>query len=297
MSKTKTFFFMTLMTVLTVFIGHLFDLYFGGGGAFVKIFFLISLGMNFFSYWFADTVVLKMHGARVVTPEEAPELHAIVDRLVARSKMPKPKVCVVATHMPNAFATGRNPSHAAVAVTTGLMQTLNEDELEGVIAHELAHVRHYDMLLGTVVASLAGLISLLATQARWGMLLGGGRDRENNNPLALVGILLVAFLAPMLAMLIRSLISHQQEFAADAGGAAICGKPLALASALQKIERTATGMAQRHVRNDMGNEGMAHMYIINQFSLGRAARLFSTHPPTDERIERLLAIAQKMGQA
>lgn len=297
MSTAKTAFFMALMTVFVVFVGHLFDLYFGGSGVYVKIFFLISLGMNFFSYWFADTIVLKMHRAQVVTAEEAPGLHAMVDRLVARSGLPKPKVCIIPTQMPNAFATGRDRSHAAVAVTEGLMRTLNEDELEGVVAHELAHIRHYDMLLGTVVASLAGLVSLLATQARWGMLLGGGRDRENGgNPLALVGILLVAFLAPMFAMIIRSLISHQQEFAADRGGAEICGKPLALASALKKIERVAMGKAQHHERPDMGNEAMAHMYFINHFSLGGAMRLFSTHPPTDERIERLLAQARKMGQ-
>ncbi len=296
MSTVKTGFFMALMTVLVVFIGYLFDLYFGGSGLYVKIFFLFSLGMNVFSYWFADTIVLKMHRAREVTPQEAPGLHAIVDRLVSRSGLPKPKVCIVPTQIPNAFATGRSRNHSAVAVTEGIMRTLNEDELEGVIAHELAHIRHYDMLLNTVVASLAGLISMLAFQARWGMLLGGGRNRDNNNPLALVGILLVAFLAPMFAMVIRSLISHQQEFGADAGGAEICGKPLALASALKKIERQAMGMAQHHQRPDMGNEATAHMYFINHFSLGGAAKLFSTHPPTDERIERLMAQAKKMGQ-
>lgn len=297
MSTAKTAFFMALMTVFVVFVGHLFDLYFGGSGQLTKLFFLISLGMNFFGYWFADTIVLKMHHAQVVSPEEAPRLHAMVDRLVARAGLPKPKVCIIPTHVPNAFATGRNRNHAAVAVTDGIMRTLNEDELEGVIAHELAHIRHYDMLLGTVVASLAGLISMLAFQARWGMLLGGGRDRENGgNPLALVGILLVAFLAPMFAMIIRSLISHQQEFAADAGGAEISGNPLALASALKKIERVAQGMAVHHERPDMGNEAMAHMYFINHFSLGGVARLFSTHPPTDERIERLLALAKKAGQ-
>lgn len=298
MSTVKTGFFMALMTIFVVFVGYLFDLYFGGSGLYVKIFFLISLGMNFFGYWFADTIVLKMHRAREVTPEEAPGLHEMVDRLVARTGMPKPKVCVIPTQTPNAFATGRNPGHSAVAVTEGIVAVLNEDELEGVVAHELAHIRHYDMLLNTVVASLAGLVSMLAFQARWGMLLGGGRGRDNGgNPLAMIGILLVAFLAPMFAMIIRSLISHQQEFGADAGGAEICGKPLALASALKKIERQAMGMAQRQRRPDMGNEAMAHMYFVNHFSLGGAARLFSTHPPTDERIERLLALAQKMGQA
>lgn len=293
MSTLKTGFFMVLMTVFVVFVGYLVDLYFGGSGLYVKIFFLISLGMNVFSYWFADTIVLKMHRAREVTPEEAPNLHAIVDRLISRSNLPKPKVCVIPTQMPNAFATGRNHSHSAVAVTEGLMRTLNEDELEGVLAHELAHIRHYDMLLNTVVASLAGLVSMLAFQARWGMLLGGGR--RDNNPLALIGILAVAILAPVFAMIIRGLISQQREFAADSGGAEICGNPLALASALKKIERQAMGYAQHHQRPDMGNEATAHMYFINHFSLAGAGKLFSTHPPTDERIERLLDQAKKMG--
>jgi len=293
MSTLKTGFFMTLMTVFVIFVGYVVDLYFGGSGLYVKIFFLISLGMNVFSYWFADTIVLKMHRAREVTPEEAPGLHAMVDRLLARSGLPKPKVCIIPTQMPNAFATGRNHNHSAVAVTEGLMRTLNEDELEGVLAHELAHIRHYDMLLNTVVASLAGLVSMLAFQARWGMLLGGGR--RDNNPIALIGILAVAILAPLFAMIIRGLISQQREFAADSGGAEICGNPLALASALKKIERQAMGYAQHHQRPDMGNEATAHMYFINHFSLGGAAKLFSTHPPTDERIERLLVQAKKMG--
>lgn len=295
MNGMKTFFFMTLMTVLTVAVGSAFDAYFHGRGSIVMMFFLFSLAMNIGTYWFADTVILRMHGAREVAPEEAPRLHAIVDRLVARAGLPKPKVCIVPGPIPNAFATGRNWNHSAVAVTEGLLQTLDEDELEGVLSHELAHVRHYDMLLGTVVASMAGLISMLAHQAQWGLLLGGGRrDREGNNPLALIGLLLTIFIAPLIAILVRNLISHQREFAADEGGAEISGKPLALASALRKIEAQAA-RAIRFTGAPMGAPGTAHLYFINHFSLGEAARSFmSTHPATDERIERLLAINERM---
>lgn len=295
MNGAKTVFFMAIMTVFTVLVGGIFDAYFGGGGVIVMIFFAVALAMNFFSYWFADTIVLKMHKARVVGPEEAPALHAIVDRLVERSGLPKPKVCVLPSQTPNAFATGRNRNHAAVAVTEGLMRNLSRDELEGVVAHELAHIKHYDMLLGTMMASMAGLVALLSRNAMWGMMFGMGRRRGNNsNPLAAVGMILVLVAAPMFAMMLRGLVSQQREFAADEGGAKMSGNPAALASALKKIDAMARGMAQRQVAPDMGTQATAHLYFINHFSLGRASRLFSTHPPTEERIERLLALEGKM---
>lgn len=288
MSAMKTFLYMTLMTVLLVVIGGAFDLAFGGRGLFMAVFFLFSIGMNFFTYWFADTIVLKMHRAREVTPAEAPELHRIVDRLVERSGLPKPKVCVVPGAIPNAFATGRNPSHSAVAVTDGLMDLLEPDELEGVVAHELAHIKHYDMLLGTVMASMAGLIAMMASWAQWGLIFGGGRSR-GGHPLAAIGGILMILIAPFFAMMIRGLISHQREFAADAGGARMSGNPAALAGALRKIERGARHAVEHDAR--MGNEGAEHMYFINHFRFGRRRmRMFSTHPPTEERIERLLAM-------
>ncbi|MBI1784374.1 zinc metalloprotease HtpX [Candidatus Sumerlaeota bacterium] len=295
MNGTKTFFFMTLMTVLLVVVGAAFDKFFRTGGQFVGLFFMISLVMNLFSYWFADTVILAMHGAREVSPAETPRLHAVIDRLVDRSGLPKPKVCVVPSQIPNAFATGRNPRHAAVAVTEGLLQILNEDELEGVISHEMAHIKHYDTLLQTIVASMAGLVALIASQARWGLLLGGGRDRENNNPLAVVGILFVAILAPIFATIVRMLISQQREYAADAGGAQISGNPIALATALRTIDKQAHRlMGSSFGRGEaLGFSATEHLYFINHFSLGeRAFQLFSSHPPTEKRIARLLAMAE-----
>lgn len=289
MNGVKTLFYMVMMTVLVVLVGAAFDARFGGGGRFALMALVFAFLMNFFTYWFADTIVLKMHGARVVTPEEAPRLHAIVDRLAARSHMPKPKVCIVPSEVPNAFATGRNPSHSAIAATEGILKLLNDDELEGVLVHELAHVQHYDMLLNTVVAVASGIIAMLASQARWGMIFGGGRDRNSNNPFGAIAMLFVAILAPIFALILRSLVSQQREFSADEGGAHICGNPAALASALRKIEEHVRGMQQL----DLGTEGTAHLYFVNHFTLAHAAsRLFSTHPPTEERIERLVAMSE-----
>ncbi len=287
MNGAKTLFFMLLMTVLLIVVGGALDYAFAGGGIFFYVFGMIAIAVNFFTYWFADSIVLRMHGARVVSPQEAPTLHALVDRLVARGGLPKPKVCIIPTHIPNAFATGRNRSRSAVAVTQGLLESLNEEELEGVLAHELAHIKHYDMLLGTIVACVVGLIAMIGSHARWGLLFFGGRDR-NNNPLAIVVILFLAILAPLLAVIIHGFISRSREFAADEGGARLSGNPLGLASALRRIEQQAGRWIQTE---EMGNQATAHLYFINHFSLGRGAvRLFSTHPPTEKRIERLLAL-------
>lgn len=290
MNGIKTFGYLFLLTMLLIAVGWAVDIMYGGGrGGFLLIFGVIAIVMNVVTYWFADTIVLKMHRARVVDESEAPELHAIVDRLVRRAKLPKPKVCVIENQVPNAFATGRNRSHSAVAVTTGLMSMLSEDELEGVIAHELAHIKHYDMLLGTVIAVAAGVIGMIAFNARWSMLFFGGRSR-NSNPLALVAIIFLAVLAPLLALFIRSMISQKREFAADAGGAAISGNPSALASALRRMEREVHSIR----KPNLGTQATAHLYFINHFSVGRGvAKLMSTHPPTEERIERLLAIHEK----
>lgn len=291
MAGIKTFFYLTLMTVLMVAVGSVFDAYFGGHGMIVGLFFLISLAMNVGTYWFSDTLVLKMHGAREVSPSEAPQLHEMVARLAGQAGLPMPKVCVVPSHVPNAFATGRNPRHAAVAVTEGILQALSADELEGVLAHELAHIKHRDTLLQTVVASMAGLVTMLAGQARWGLLLGGGQRREGGHPFAAIGMIFVALLAPLLAMVARAMISQQREYAADETGARISGNPLALASALRDIERAAAGAMGR--RGTLGTPATEHLYFINHFQIGDVTSLLSTHPPTEKRIERLLAMAKR----
>lgn len=291
MSGAKTVFFMLLMMGLMLLVGSAFDAYFGGRGMFMTIFLFISIIMNFVTYWFADTIVLKLHGAREVTREEAPGLHAMVERLTQRAGLPMPRVCVMPTNVPNAFATGRNPSHAAVAVTTGLTQILNEHELEGVIAHELAHIKHYDTLLQTVVASMAGVIAFMGTQARWFGLFMGGGDRDREHPLGgLIGLLFLAILAPIFALVVKALISQQREYAADRRGAEISGDPSGLASALRNIERRANAIQDPR----FGMTATEHLYFINHFHLGGMGRLFSSHPPTEERIRRLLDLVGRV---
>jgi len=243
----------------------------------------VALGMNFFSYWFSDTMVLKMYKAREVDETSAPQFYAMVKELAAKAQLPMPRVYVIDEDAPNAFATGRNPEHAAVAATTGIMRVLSAAELRGVMAHELAHVKHRDILISTVSATMAGAISMLANFAMF----FGGRDSEGRNTNPLVGIL-VAILAPLAASVIQMAISRAREFEADRGGAEISGDPAALASALTKIHRFAQGIpleaAERHPET-------AQMMIMNPLSAGGLRGLFSTHPPTEERVERLLALA------
>jgi heat shock protein HtpX len=233
---------------------------------------------NFASYWFSDKIVLAMYGAQQVGPDN--RLYRIVERLAGRASLPMPKVYIIPQPSPNAFATGRNPEHAAVAATEGILQILSDEELEGVIAHELAHVRHRDILISSIAATLAAAIMMVS---RFAMFFGGGRsnDREGSNPIALLATLI---LAPLAAMLIQAAISRSREFDADAGGAAIAGNPLGLVSALRKIEG-----ASRAVPLD-ANPATAHMFIIKPFSAGGLVSLFSTHPPTEQRIEALLAL-------
>ena len=243
---------------------------------------MMALGLNFFSYWFSDKLALAMNGAREVSPEESPELHQLVAELAARAGLPKPRVYLVNNPTPNAFATGRNPQHAAVAVTSGLLQLVNHNELAGVLSHELGHVRNRDILIGSMAAVLAGAISYLATMAQWAMLFGGGRDRdEGGNPLA---ALLMIIVAPIAAMLIQMAISRSREYLADAAGAEISGQPRSLASALEKLT------AYNQQRPMDVNPAAAQMYIVNPLSGGLLANLFSTHPPMEERIRRLLAM-------
>ena len=274
---------LALLTGLLVVIGRAI----GGAGGMI-IAFIFAIAMNFGAYWFSDKIALKMAGAKEVTAADAPELHQIVAELAERAKLPMPRVYLVDDPTPNAFATGRDPQHAAVAATTGIMRILDRDELAGVMAHELAHVKHRDTLIQAVVATVAGSITMIANMAQWALIFGGfgGGDDEEEGAGGLVGGLLMIVLAPIAAAIIQFAISRSREYAADAGGAAINGDPLALASALRKLERGA------EIMPTTAQPAMAHQYIINPFAGGGMLALFSTHPPVAERIARLEALAQ-----
>jgi len=274
MNWFKTTVLMTALTVLLVVAGGAL-----GGRSGMTFALVMAVGLNLFSYWFSDKIVLKMYRAQEVTETQAPELFMMVRRLASRAGLPMPKVYIINQPQPNAFATGRNPSHAAVAVTTGIMDILNRDELEGVIAHELAHVSNRDILIGTIAATIAGAISYLASIAQWGLIFGG-RD-EDDNPLAAIAMIIIA---PIAAMLVQLAISRSREYGADASGARIAGSALPLANALAKLE-----MASRQVPMQ-ANPATSHMFIVNPLKGGGMARLFSTHPPIEERIARLKAM-------
>ena len=274
MNTLKTFLLMGVLTVALVMLGG----YVGGeGGALMAL--ILAGAMNFGSYFFSDKIVLKMNRARLVSRADAPVLYEVVEGLARRASMPMPKVAIIPSPQPNAFATGRNPEHAVVAATQGILQMLDRDELEGVMAHELAHVRHRDILIASVAATLAGAIMFVS---RFGLFFGGGnRDRgAAGGILALVAIIL----APIAAFLIQAAISRSREFAADEGGAQMSGKPRALASALQKLEAGAQRMPMQV------NPAAEHLYIVKPFSGGGLSGLFSSHPPTPERIERLVQL-------
>jgi len=274
----KTAVLMAAITALFMAIGSLL-----GGRSGMMMALVVALGMNFFSYWFSDTLVLKMYAAHEVDASSAPQFHAMIADLAQRAGLPMPRVYLIDEDAPNAFATGRNPEHAAVAATTGILRVLSEPELRGVMAHELAHVKHRDILISTVSATMAGAISMLANFAMF----FGGRNSEGRSHNPIVG-LLVMILAPLAASLIQMAISRAREFEADRGGAEISGDPRALAAALEKIHRVAQGTllppAERHPET-------AQMMIINPLSAGGLRGLFSTHPSTEERVERLLAMA------
>ena len=276
----KTAMLMALMTMLLMAIGD----YFGGLQG-MTIMLVFGVVMNFFTYWNSDKMVLAHYRAQEVNARTAPRLYAIVKRLADRAKLPMPKVYVIDSPVPNAFATGRNPEHAAVAVNTALADLLDEEELAGVLAHELSHVKHRDILISTVAASMAGAIS---TIAQWGMFLGGGRDEngESRNPFATI---LVMLLAPLAAALIQMAVSRSREYMADKSGGELCGNPNALADALLKIE----AFARRRVMPG-ATEATAHMFIINPFSGVNLKQLFSTHPPTEERVRLLHEQARNM---
>ena len=275
MNRTRTFFLMVLLTVLFVVIGVAVG---GSEGAFMA--FVFAAAMNFFSYWFSDKIILKRYAASQVGPQDQSRLYGIVAELASRAGLPMPKVFIVPQKNPNAFATGRNPKHAAVAATEGILKILDDDELSGVIGHELAHVKHRDILTGTIAATFAGAIAMLGQFARFGV----GSQDQRRNPL---GAMLILIGAPLGAMLIRMAVSRVREYAADEGGAEISGKPLALAGALEKLQ-----LGVQAIPLTQGNPAHSHMFIMNPF-FGGLQRLFSTHPPVEERIRRLQILAEK----
>ncbi len=274
MNGLKTMVLMVTLTLMLIFIGGAL-----GGRSGMTFALIIAFAMNFFAYWFSDKIVLKMYGARQVSEADAPELYGMVRRLATRAELPMPKVYIMDKDQPNAFATGRNPKHGAVAVTTGIMRILSREELEGVVAHELAHIKHRDILVGTVAATIAGAISYLAQMAQWAMIFGGRSDNERGgNPIAALVMMIVG---PIAAMMVQMAISRSREYGADAGGAKISGNPAYLANALKKLH-----MASQKIPMN-ASPATAHMFIVNPLSVGGFLKLFSTHPPIEERVARL----------
>ncbi len=282
MNTVKTVGLMTFMMVLFVAIGGALG---GRGGMVMAI--MIATVMNVGMYWFSDKLVLRMYKAEPVTEAQAPELYSIVRTLVQKAGMPMPKVYIMPEETPNAFATGRNPEHAVVAVTQGIMRILSREELTGVISHELAHIRHRDMLTGTIVATIAGAISMLAQMAQWAMIFGGGSRRDNDEGGSPIVALVMMIVAPIAAMLVQMAISRTREYEADKGGAALSGNPAWLANALLKLER-----GNQVVPMDDAKPATAHMFIVNPLHGGGMMNLFSTHPPIAERVKRLNEMAR-----
>ena len=282
MNQFKTFFLMLVLTVLFILVGTAI----GGRSGAVYAFIFAAL-MNFFSYWFSDKIVLRMYGAKEVSQSEAPELYGVVAELTSKASLPMPKVYIMENDTPNAFATGRNPQHAAVAVTSGILRILSRDELMGVIGHELSHIQHRDILISTIAATMAGAISMLASMARWGAMFGGFRsdDEEGGRGGNILVVLIVSIFASIAAMLIQMAISRSREYLADEGGAHL-SNPLSLAKALEKLE-----VASQRIPMD-ANPSTAHMFIVNPLRGGGVLSLFSTHPPIEERIARLEEMAR-----
>ncbi len=280
MNILKTTILMALLTGLMVAIGGAVA---GESGAFIML--IISIGMNFFSYWFSDSMVLKAYDAQQVDENSAPQLYNLVANLAKNANLPMPRVYVINSDVPNAFATGRNPDHAAVAVTTGIMNALDYNEISGVLGHELAHVKHRDILISTIAASMAGVISMIAQMAQWAAIFGTNRSDDDDNGGGIIGTLFTIIIAPIAATLIQLAISRSREYDADKTGGEICGNPMYLASALEKIEYYAQHSAPLHD----ASPATAHMFIINPLENAKVALkgLFSTHPATSERIARL----------
>jgi heat shock protein HtpX len=276
----KTALLLAVLTMMLVLLGGAL-----GGRQGMVVAFLFAVVMNFGSYWFSDKIVLAMYGAQPISEAQAPRLHAVVRRLALKAQIPMPPVYVIPADTPNAFATGRNPEHAAVAVTEGIMRILDDEELEGVLAHELSHVKNRDVLISTIAATMAGAITMLAHMAQWAAMFGGGRsddEERGGNPIALI---LMAVLAPIAALLVQLAVSRAREYQADATGARLAGQPWGLASALEKLQ------AAQQAAPLAANPATAHLFIVNPLSGQSLMNLFSTHPPLEERIARLRAMA------
>jgi len=287
MNRLRTTILLAALTALVVWIGQMFG---GPNGAVIAL--VVAGVMNFFSYWFSDKIVLRMYGAQEISQNEDPELFDIVRELTVKDGLPMPRVYVIPEETPNAFATGRNPEHAAVAVTQGIRRILDRRELAGVLGHELSHVKHRDILVSSIAATLAGAISYLAHMAQWAAIFGGGsRDREEGGG-NIFGLLFMIIVAPLAAMLIQMAVSRSREYMADEGGAKVTHDPLALASALRKLQMGAQNIPMQV--SDATATSTAHMFIVNPLSVGGIANLFSTHPPMEERIARLEAMAKDM---
>lgn len=284
MNIFKTFVLMALLTGLMVAIGGQLG---GSFGAMIML--VISIGMNFFSYWFSDSIVLKSYNAREISEADSPQLYKIVETLAKNAELPMPRVYVIDSDVPNAFATGRNPDNAAVAVTTGIMRALDYNEISGVLGHELAHVKHRDILIGTIAASMAGVVSMVANIVQWGAIFGTRSDDDNGG---LVGTLATIILAPIAATLIQLAVSRSREYDADKTGGEICGNPMYLANALEKIEY----YVQHSAPMSQAGTATAHMFIINPLENSKKMmkNLFSTHPDTDDRIAHLREQARDM---
>jgi heat shock protein HtpX len=277
MERMKVFMLMAGLTALLVVLGGAI-----GGTQGMIVFFAFAAIMNFGMYWFSDRMVLKMYRARTIGPEDAPELYEMVDRLRQRAGLPMPTVAIAPSEQPNAFATGRNHEHAVVCCTAGILKLVSKPELEGVIAHELAHIKHRHMLVGTVAATVAGAIAMIANVVKWGAIFGGGRDGEGSNPIALLA---VAIVAPIAAMIIQFAISRQNEFQADETAARITGRPMDLAGALRRLDAYAQRIPMQV------NPAAAQLAIVNPLRGAGAMRMFSTHPATEDRVARLQALS------
>jgi heat shock protein HtpX len=275
-NQIRTTILLGALTALIVLIGRLL-----GGQQGMIIAFIFAAGMNFFSYWFSDKIVLKMYRAQEVTPQQAPEIYDMVRELARRAQLPMPKVYVIPQEAPNAFATGRNPQHAVVAVTEGLVQLMSREEVMGVLAHEMAHVKNRDILIGSIAATMAGAIMILGTMARWAAIFGGGSSNDDEGGGGIIGLLVMAIIAPLAAMIIQMAISRSREYLADATGAAFAGHPEGLARALEKLGQYSKRLPMH------ANPSTAHMFIVNPLSARSLMSLFSTHPPLEKRIERL----------
>lgn len=277
LNRFKTTLLLTCLTLLMVAMGSAI-----GGTSGMVFAFVMACAMNFFSYWFSDKIVLKMYGAREVGETDHPAFHAMVRRLALQAGLPMPRIYIIPSASPNAFATGRNPQHAAVAATEGIIRLLSQEELEGVMAHELAHVKNRDILVSTIAATFAGAISMLGSLLQWGAILGSGRSDEDEGAGGLLGSLAMAIVAPIAAMLIQMAVSRSREYLADETGAAICGRPMALANALRKLHTASHVLPMTEAR-----PASAHLFIVNPLTGGGLPSLFSTHPPMEERIARL----------